>query len=259
MSREWSDEQLSAMLDGELPEAGARDLHGDLSDDPALSARFERLRVANQAFLNDSARIDAQPMPAELSLLLARHAGASHGGLSHASPSNVVPFRRWLGGLLMEHRAIAASLFCAAAIGGLASLRSSAPASAVDDGSPVIAVTSPLGKVLEAGRSATLVSLPAGLAATPRLSFRRADGTFCRQFRLNSSTETTDGVACRETKGWRTELLVFGPAAPAAGDYQSASGPAAGLLEAYVGEQMKGAPLNAADETAAIVNRWQNK
>lgn len=257
MSREWSDEQLSAMLDGELPEAGVRDLRGDLSVDPALAARLERLRVANQAFQDDAARIDAEPMPAALSRLLARHAGAGHEGLRHAGASNVVPFRRWLGGTLMEHRAIAASLLCAALVGGLASLRSPTPVSAVDDDSRVIAAASPLGKVLETGRSATLVSLPGGLAATPRLSFQRADGSFCRQYRLNGPEETTDGVACRENKGWRTELLVFGPATPVTGDYQAASGPAAGLLEEYLGKQMKGAPLNAADEAAAIANRWQ--
>ncbi len=161
--------------------------------------------------------------------------------------------------MLMEHRAIAASLLCAAVIGGLASLHSSTPVSAVDDDSRVIATASPLGRVLEEGRSAKLVSLPAGLTATPRLSFQRADGRFCRQYRLNSPKETTDGIACRENNGWRTELLVFGPATPVTNDYQSASGPATGLLEAYVDKQMKGTPLNASDEAAAIANRWQNK
>ena len=155
---------------------------------------------------------------------------------------------------------MAASLFCVAVIGGLASLRLSTPAPALADDSAMIASASPLGRILETGRSATLVSLPAGLSATPRLSFQRAEGSFCRQYRLNSPNHTTDGIACKESNGWRIELLVFGPATPVAtADYQSASGPATGPLGAYIDKAMKGAPLNAADEAGAIANHWKDK
>ncbi|MBI1360065.1 MAG: hypothetical protein GC155_07245 [Alphaproteobacteria bacterium] len=249
MSRTWSDEQLSAMLDGELPEQEARALRLDLSIDADLTARLDRLRVANEAFVASATVMDNRPMPPELARLLAGPSGTN----------NVVPFRRRIGAAIVEHRAIAASLLCVAALGGLVSLRTPSQTPAAGDDTQLIASASPLGRVLDTGISAVPVSLPSSVTATPRLSFQRADGRFCRQYRLNEPGQTTDGIACRDPDGWRTELLVFGPAAPATTDYQSASGPAPDLLGTYVDQQMKGAPLNAADETKAIANRWRNK
>jgi anti-sigma factor RsiW len=51
----WTDEQLSAFVDGELSAAETDTLARDLESDPQLAARAERLGAAHVAFIVSSA------------------------------------------------------------------------------------------------------------------------------------------------------------------------------------------------------------
>lgn len=246
MTKPWTDEQISAFLDGELPAADMDALGKDVEADAELARRVERLGAANTAFVKAVSAIDSKPMPAGVEKLLAEQPTAK-----------VLAFRpRSASGWLMEHRALAASLLCAAIVGGVASgLRAeSDPFAPKADG--VILASSPLHHALEAASTGEAVLVSAGVSATPRLTFASDTGAFCRQFDVASQRGVTTAIACREGGAWRTQVAVFGK--PGTGpDYQTASGAKSPALEAFIDNHISGAALNAEQEKEAITKGWE--
>jgi hypothetical protein len=245
MSRPWTDEQISAFLDGELPAADMDALGKDVEGDADLARRVERLGAANTAFVQAVSAIDSKPMPADVEKLLAE-----------APTAKVLAFRpRSVSGWLMEHRALAASLLCAAIVGGVASgLRTETdPFAPKADG--VILASSPLHHALEAAPTGEAVLVSAGVSATPRLTFASDTGAFCRQFDVASQKGVTTAIACREGGAWRTQVAVFGKAGSGP-DYQTASGAKSPALEAFIDNHISGTALNTDEEKSAIAKGW---
>lgn len=250
MMRPWTDEQISAFLDGELPAADMDALAKDVETDAQLARRVERLGAANTAFVQAVSAIDSKPMPAGVEKLLAEAPAAKPAG------AKVLAFRpRSVSGWLMEHRALAASLLCAAIVGGVASgLRTETdPFAPKADG--VILASSSLHHALEAAPTGEAVLVSAGVSATPRLTFASDTGAFCRQFDVASQKGVTTAIACREGKAWRTQVAVFGK--PGSGpDYQTASGAKSPALEAFIDDHISGTALNTEQEKSAIAKGW---
>ncbi len=245
----WTDEQLSAFLDGELAPADMDALARDLEVDPLLTARAERLGVANAAFVGFAARIDDVPMGAALKAAMETQPLAA-----------VIPFRRRsIGAFLHEHRAIAASLLCAAATFGFMSTiatRASSDPFAPEAGGVIVA-SSPLHRVLDAARTGEAVSVGADRMATPRLTFASDNGSFCRQFDVFTSDEAVAAIACRDDdNSWRTQVIAYG-LVKTPGDFQTASATRSPILEAFLDQHMSGAPMNAEEETKLISDGWQ--
>ena len=244
MSRAWSDEQISAFLDGELSPADFEAMLSDLETNPDVAARVRRMSEATKAFVTASLAIDEEPMSAGLAKVLA------------APPSaKVIPFRgRSFAATVMDHRAIAASLVCAFAAWGVFAMSGSVDENGSDTGG-MIAAASPLHRALETGATGDVVKVSGSQTATPRLSFAKDDGDFCRQFDLASRDGVTSAIACRDDGVWRTEVAVYGQAAPGE-EYTTASGEKAEPLEAFIARFIAGDPLDAAAEKAAIANNW---
>jgi negative regulator of sigma E activity len=246
MSRTWSDEQLSAFLDGELAAGETEALARDIEADEELAARLERLSGANRAYVAAIGSIDEHPPSAGLKAVMA------------APPTaKIIPFRpKAISAFVMEHRAIAAALVVAAAVWSVFS--TTRPSSEVmTDSQGYVAAASPLHRVLEETPSSVLVKLPGGLKATPRLTFATASGDFCRQYRLESATSGSEAIACRDDGRWRVEVAVFGAPGANPGDYQTAAGSASQTLDAFIDRAIDGEPLNAEQETAAIERAWR--
>lgn len=242
MSRTWSDEQLSAFIDGELSAADTDALAKEIEADAALAVRVERLGAANAAFIAAASEIDERPMPAGVAKVLA------------APVATVIPFRARATTWLSEHRALAASILCAAVAAGVVSgLKPEEDFAPKADG--LILASSPLHQALEKGATGEAVLVKAGVTATPRLTFASDSGTFCRQFDVSSERGLTTAIACREDKAWRTQVAVFGRPA-SAGDYQTASGAKSPALEAFIDQHIEGAALDAGQEKAAIAKGW---
>lgn len=243
----WTDEQLSGFLDGELATAEMDALARDLESDDDLAARVERLSVANTAFLAFAARIDDVPVSANLKAAMETTPGAK-----------VVKFRqRQLGVFLFEHRAIAASLLCVAAVWGLMStMTASGPPDPLAPGPDgMIVAGSPLSHMLEASRTGEGIAIGDDAMATARLTFTSADGAFCRQFDLVKGDSASAAIACREEKGWRTQVVAYG-LARAPGDFQTASAERSPALEAFLDQRISGAPMNAEEEARLLSDRW---
>jgi hypothetical protein len=238
----WTDEQLSALLDGELADGEMDALSQDIESDKALAGRLERLRGANAAYTAAIGSIDRQPVSAGLNAAL-------------APPSaRVIAFRPGrIGAFVMEHRAIAAGLICAAAVWGVSAGLGPAEVS-FPGANGVILAASPLHRVLEETPSSVTVKLGGAIEATPRLTFATAAGGYCRQYRLNSGSAGSEAIACREQDKWRIEIATFG-AAPASGDFVTAAG-LASALDAFIDRTIEGQPLDAAQEAQAIEAGW---
>lgn len=245
----WTDEQLSAFLDGELAAPEADALARDLEADATLAARLGRLEVANTAYVDAISRIDAAPMSPGLKAALAQPSGAK-----------VIAFKpRSFFHVIAEHRAIAASLVCAVAVWGIATSTSSRtpldPFAPGRDG--LVMANSQLHEMLETA-STGQASAVGDARAVPRLTFVSAEGAFCRQFDVITAASTSAAIACREEQGWRTQLVAYGLPSPT-GDYQTASAARTPALEAYLDDHMAGAPLNAQAETALIHRGWKRE
>lgn len=248
----WTDEQLSAFLDGELAPAEMDALARDMETDAQLAARAETLGAANTAFIASAAHIDAIPLSAKLK-------AAMETPPTESAPSaKVIAFRpRTVTAFLMEHRAIAASLLCAVAVGGIASVM--APRAPTDPFAPgpdgVILASAPLYQVLESGRTGEAKPLDGGRTATPQLTFASADGGFCRQVSLSSQATDAAAIFCRGDDGWRPQVVAFG-LPKSSPDYQTASAGRSLALEAFLDARMSGAPMNADEEAKLLANGW---
>jgi hypothetical protein len=240
----WDDDKLSAFLDGELPPEEMTALERDLAADPALASRLERLAGADQAFAKSVAAIDARPMPASVQALLAGDSG------------RVIPFRkRSLPSILIEHRAIAAAIVCAAAVWSFSTLGRSAelPAS-----NPVIIASSNLGRALDSAATGERRDVGGGVSVEPQLTFASAGDSICRQYKLSSGGGAVEAIACREDDAWRVKVASFGTAATNP-DFQTAGAARSPALEAFIDATIVGAPLDRKTEADLIARNWKRR
>ena len=249
----WTDQQLSAFLDGELAPTEMDALARDMETDTQLAARAETLGAANTAFIADAAQIDAVPLSAKLKVAMETPPIAEH-----AQTAKVIAFRpRAVTAFLMEHRAIAASLLCAVAVGSIAS--GMAPRPSADPFAPgpdgVILASAPLYQVLESGRTGEAKPLDGGRTATPQLTFASVDGGFCRQVSLSWQATDAAAIFCRGDDGWRPQVVAFGLPKSSL-DYQTASAGRSPALEAFLDARMSGTPMNADEEAKLLANGW---
>lgn len=244
----WTDEQLSAFLDGELSPAEMDALAQDMETDPQLAARAESLGSANTAFIASTAQIDAVPISATLK-----------AAMETPPTAKIIAFKpRSVTAFLVEHRAVAASLLCAVAVWTAAS--SMTPQGISDPFAPgpdgVIVASSQLYQVLETGRTGEAKRIDAGATATPQLTFASADGQFCRQVSLSSPSHEAAAILCRGEDGWRPQVVAFG-LPKSSPDYQTASAERSPALEAFLDARMSGAPMNEAEEARLLQNGWK--
>lgn len=245
--RMWTDEQLSAFLDGELAPAEMDALALALEADDGLAARMERLGSANAAYLGAVGAIDNAPMKASLK-----------AAMETPPTAKVIAFRpRSIAAFVTEHRAIAASLLCAAGVFGLMSTMNRGAVDPLAPGADgQIMASSPIHRMLESGKTGEVVTISASASATPRLTFASDDGGFCRQFDLVSGESASAAIACREGDGWKTQVVAYGLPKPS-GDFQTASAGKSEALEAFLDQRMSGAPMNAEDEARLLAGGWK--
>lgn len=85
-------ERLSAFLDGELPEAEAREIEAALDADPALQAELEALMTADRGAKAAFEAMLDDPVPFEMAAAIRN---APEGGVANTAPAPA-PARRWL-------------------------------------------------------------------------------------------------------------------------------------------------------------------
>ena len=106
---------------------------------------------------------------------------------------------------------------------------------------------------LELVRSGEAREIPGG-QMTLALTVQTESGVICRQFRLATTQEATDALACRSGMGWN---VVAATAAPHANNaYHLAEG-GGGVLDTALGALGGGSVLDESEEDALLRNHWQ--
>lgn len=235
-----SDEQLSAYLDGELPEEGRGEVETALGADPSLAARLAGMRAADAGLRQAFSHAVEEPTPPRLEALLQERSTAS-------------PVRAGISPILARSAqlaALAASFVMGIAVQGL--LFGGQPSAFTIDSSGVVIASANASRALDQLRSGETARLGATTLAV-RLSFRDGAGRFCREFQLKSAVS----LSCRGEDGWLIEALESNPRVTEHAGYEMAGGPAANAMEAARARLGVRELLDASGEQRAIASGWR--
>lgn len=237
MSQEFTDEHLSAFLDGELDAETNAALDAALESDPVLADRLEALALIDNQLRPAFAETIGERTPDRFAAMLE----------PHAAPA-VRPF--WLRWFAPQ---IAGPLAAAGVLGILGGALLSPGEPAAIDRAPdgVLVARAGLASALyEAGSGETVQT---GLGPMRvRLSFISENGAACRQFHLSQQ----EVIACRSGDDWVIDTLAPAPANVFSANYQMANGDVApGVASAL--ERLGVADVLAGDDEAnAIDRKW---
>jgi hypothetical protein len=215
-----NDELLSAYLDGELDETTRARVERGLADDAGARVRLERMRAAD-ASMRDAFAI----RPVSVNDPLAHY-------IQRGKRPAEIPVRRPRTALIAALAAGVASLIVGI---GFTALRNN-------------------GRDLVTPRALTAALQSSASGATNErgaqilLTFKAADGRYCRAFRWHAA----EGLACRRSERW--EVLAWDATANSTQGFQPAG--ASELIDATMDRLGGDAPLDAATERALIDARW---
>jgi hypothetical protein len=243
----FSDEILMAFADGELDEHVAASVEQAMTQDPIIARRVAEFlrsrRLIRSAFPEET----ASDVPPELRAAVQAHIERFEGQSSDQPKSTKRPasWRLAIAGWQRFGMAMAASLAAlAVATGGfLLGRQDMRPASS---GSIAYLGTSEVKRVLGERPSGQEQELSFGRMRVIS-TFRMADGSLCREFKLQTNSGTSDAVACRD-RDWTITFALASPAASAA--YVPSDG--TDLMANYLQNSGAGEPLVNGAEIQAL-------
>lgn len=249
----YSDDVLSAFLDGEADPALAGEIEMAMQSDPALVARMERLG-SNDRLLREAFDEALGAPPARL------HGALQAGAADPARSADILAFKprpKPSARRPFDWTRMAAAAAVVAVLG--AGVLVFAP--------PRLPATQPPatpadGLAPGAALAAALSKAPSGVQARVdgevlqvALSFKARDGRLCRQFHLGSEASAADGVACHTGRGWRIEGWMA--AQPGAGSGYQTAGGADSIAAAMVDRLGLAETLDGPGESSAIRSGWR--
>lgn len=241
MTRDWTDEDVAAFVDGALDGEEADRMAHIIDTDPEAQACAARIREQNRLLR------DAFDAPMREAVPPALRAIVKHDGRVTPLTARRRRLTAW------APMAMAASVALAVGLGAGFSI---GPQGA-GPGAPRIG---PAGPAL----AAALETAPSGLAqggVRPVASFPVAGGGVCREFETAASGDAPAafGLACREPGGWRVLAAVSataGETAPSGDGFAPASGAAVDAIGPLLDAIGAGAALDTAAEREAINGGW---
>lgn len=241
----WPDTHIHAYVDGELDAATAARLEADSRGDPTLAARIRQQRNLKNLLRGAFDPVLDEPVPQRLRDALAPPAAnATVTPIGAAREPRARP--AWSP---REWGAVAATLMLGLLIGAMAFRPSR--------GLPVDMIQ---GRMVARGELDTALSTQragaAEKAAATRigLSFRAADGAWCRSF---SQRNGPAGLACRHEGRWTVQLLDSGSAATGkADDYRQAASSLSPALLGAINALGGGDALTSEEEQQQLRAGW---
>lgn len=238
----YTDEQLSAFLDGELSESEMSAIEKALTDDPSLASRLESLATVDAQLQNTFAPVLDAPLPASVMAML--------DAPSDAPVSNVTNFsdykdkrKNW-----PLFTAIAASLVAGFFSAQILNITDNTPIHTIAAGP--VSPNSALYNVLS--------SLPSGQSqddVTILLSFKSTNGNYCREF----TTSQSRGLACENQKDWVVISQSYTPTNNTNNDYATASAESSIAFDTLIDSLMNGDILEIEQEKKLIQSGWNDK
>jgi hypothetical protein len=228
---EIDDAQWMAYVDGGLDAAGRAQVEAAMAANPALAARVQAQQALRGRLQRGLAAELGEPVPDRLSALLVPAPVLQPAGPAATPPPAAPP---WRGAALLGAGLLIGLLGPRLLPGGGADLRI--------DGRLAQALEQQL--VAEAGSAGDW---------QPRLSFRDAEGRYCRAF----SGTGQAGLACKGADArWALQLLLPAEAA-ASGELRTASSALPPALLAAVDARATGGTLDAEAERKARDSGWK--
>lgn len=238
----FSDEQLSAFLDSELPESEMEAIRDQLAVDDILTNRIAQLASVDAIVSSTYHAIDEKPLPDSVLKLL-----DSIDSQKPTPAASVTPLSAWqrIKSGLNNHAplATAAALVIGLTIGLMSRIND------VQDSD----YWSTIAASLDNNISGTPITLAEGYTLLPRVSFSNANEQFCRQFVLNTPNNSQHSIACRSSDGWQLAATIYDKPIEA-GSYQTASSDSA--INKLVDTMAVGTFLNTEQEQKAIRSGW---
>ena len=251
-----SDEQLSAFLDAELPEADMEAIREQIILDENLANRLAELAMVDEVVAAAYKKIDSRPVPLSVSTLLSYDTKVVDEKLSLEENSYkektltakiiAFPLMQSFQNALQKHVAIAASVIMVLGLGAIQLLHESNTNGNWQE----------ISKMLETAPSGVEITTH-GLEIKPRLTFANKQGDYCRQFIMVDKKSTTENIACRKQGQWTLAVSVKLDKAQGANTYQTASG--GSLLDAAIDDMVAGDFFDAQAEAAIIQKHWGEK
>jgi hypothetical protein len=241
----YDDETLMAYADGELDAAMRAEIAAAIEKDPALAQRVEQQRALRAEVSGAFAGVLDRPLPDRLR-------AAAQGPARGDTRGNVVQFPargtraaglRWGA---REWTAMAASVLLGVAL----AWRALTPGEHFAEAGGALVARGDLAEALDAQLAS---HQPAGGAVQIGLTFKAADGSYCRSFTLRAAN--TAGLACRAGDEWRIPATTSVEAGTS-GLQTAGSGTPRAILDA-VEARIAGEPLDAAAEEAALRSGWK--
>lgn len=255
----FTDETLSAFIDGELTDAEMDRIAKALADNPEIATRLELLRSADNWTTDQFDAIEDIPVRSETNELLDRLAVQL---AKEARQGNVTPLPTPKAARTWAPAAVAASLALAVGFSAGTLVPSGQPGEAVLQASlsSEIGPEHPYFAALETTPSmaGSRIAEVGTQILTPLASFKNKQGQYCREFGLKSANHASFNLACKDDQTWTVVASVMADTSPTEGveGYVPASGQSASLLDDLIREQMEGDLLSPEDEAALIKQAW---
>jgi hypothetical protein len=231
---EIGDEQLSAFLDAELPEAEMEIIREQLIEDENLANRLAELAMVDELVAMSYATIDARPLANTVNNLLAEE--------PVSAKIIAFPLLQKLQKNIQKNVTIAASVALIIGFGVSQSLNR--------DSNEWQAVA----QILEHTASGVELASADGLQIKPRITFVNKDGDYCRQFFMQDKKSASENIACRKNNKWKLETSVAIDKVQQEAAYQTASG--GSVLDEKIEHMSSGDFFDAQAESAAINQHW---
>jgi len=244
----FSDEVLMAFADGELDEQVAATVEQAMASDPAAARRIVEFLRSRRLIRAAYSRETASDVPAELRAAVQAQIDRFEGHARPQEPSGSqillgVPPAGWRLGTALTALAATVAAVAMATAGYLAG-RQGLPSPPSD---PMAYLAAPeVSRALSGNLSGQEQDLPFGRIRVIS-TFRLADGSLCREFKLQAPSGTADAVACRAHEWIITFALASGTAG---GAYVPSSG--GDLMAGYLQNIGAGQPLLDAAEIDAL-------
>lgn len=242
----FSDEILMAFADAELEGQVAASVEQTMARDPIIASRvvgFLRSRRMARSALHEEAETEIPPELRAAVLAQVEHferQGQQRGSSDISLPKRITFAGRWRLGLAM---AASIATLTVGTLGYLVGRRSLSPFAI----GPIASLSTPeVSRALNEGASGQDQTLPFGRMRVIS-TFRMADGSLCREFKLHVSSGASDTVACH-FNGWQVTFAVVSTATNQA--YIPSDG--SDLMASYLQSAGAGEPLLDTAELQAL-------
>ena len=247
-----SDEKLSAYIDGELSPSEVNEINEALKADPAVAARLERLKQPGALIAAGYGEIDDEPMPDSVMDLLRDTGDTENPG------EKVIQFAPRPAAKSKASWAVPLAASVALAIGVGVGMQIAADRTNRDGRLAYVGVidqSSPVFAALESTPSATMVETPQG-TIMPVLTFKSANGEYCREYVVANDVAARRAVACRNEGQWVTQFAALAPQnSVTPNGYSTASAEIATQFDSLIESMMADEALDTEQE-APLLGRW---